>query len=156
MVGAFSIVVLKSSDCFRDDLGLGVTRDGSRFMLLNDQEYHRAQVNETHSGWGNSAAIPRDDQRNVESRTKDRADLVETNNFENTSRQVIDGAFLPSVCTGRQVEISEKAVCLLGNIGSVDIVGGGKQVWIEVIYCAEVVAKETEGILSLDGDVISK
>ena len=62
----------------------------------------------------------------------------------------------PAFARARQVEISEKAVGPPGNIGSVDIVGGGKEVGIEVIYCAEVATEETEGILSFNGDVIYK
>ena len=114
-VRTLTVVVLKGGNRFCNDLRLRVTRGEG---LLNDKKDHGVEVNKRHIRSG-STTIPTNGKRNVVSRAKDRADLVETCNLKNTFCQVMDGTFLPNICTRCQVKIGKKAIGLLGETTAV-------------------------------------
>ena len=153
-VRALTVVVLKGSNRFCNDLRLRVTRGEGRLILLNDKKDHGVEVNKTHVRSGGSMTIPTNGKRNVVSRAKDRANLIETCNLKNTFRQVIDGTFLPSICTRCQIEVGKKAIGLLGEIRGNGGISGGKEIGIEMIDWAKFVTEEVDDVLTLNSNVI--
>ena len=112
--------------------------------------FHEVEVNKTHVRSGGSMTIPTNSKRNVVSRAKDRADLVETCNLKNTFRQVIDGTFLSSICTRCQAEVGKKAIGLLGQIKGNGGISGGKEVGVEMIDWAKLMTEEVDDVLTLN------
>ena len=98
--------------------------------------------------------IPTNRKRNVVLRAKDHADLVKTCNLKNTSHQVTDGIFLPSICTRCQIKVGKKAIGLLGEINGNGGISGGKEVGIEMIDRTKLTTEEVDDVLTLNSNVI--
>ena len=94
-----SVVILKGSNCFGDDLGFGIRGAEVGLIFLNYQKNHGVEVNKAYVRSCSPVAVSADGKRNVVACAKDCASLIETCDFEDAFREIVDGAFLSSICT---------------------------------------------------------
>jgi hypothetical protein len=94
-----SVVTLKGSNRFGNNLGLGIGREADvSLIFLNYQKDHGVEVNKAYVRLCRPVAVSADGKRNFVARAKDCASLIETCDFEDTSSQIVNGC-LSGICT---------------------------------------------------------
>ena len=107
-----SVVMLEGSNRFGNDLGLGIGAAAEfGLIFLNYQKDHKVEVNKAYVRSCRPVAVSADGKRNLIARAKNRPELIETCDFEDTSSQIVNGSFLSGIGTRCEIEVRESDTC---------------------------------------------